>query len=155
MSIAPTLARYLDQTVAYDVVLHEPTLSAMRTAAACHIPGDCIAKAVVLRSDGGYLLAVLPASHRLNLPELRAQFGNQIDMASESEIDGLFQDCAHGAVPPVGECYGLDVVVDESIDCQPEIYFEGGDHMTLVHMTQSQFAQLNTNARHDRLSERG
>ena len=48
---------------------------------------------------------------------------------------GSFTDCAHGAVPAIGECYGLDVIVDETIDKQPEIYFEGGDHTTLVRMT--------------------
>src|SRR5438132_11679671 len=71
--IAPTLAKYLDQNVTYNVVLHEPTASSMRTAEACHISGDCLAKAVVLRHDGSFLLAVLPASHRIDLPELRAE----------------------------------------------------------------------------------
>jgi Ala-tRNA(Pro) deacylase len=153
MPIAPTLMRYLDQNATYDIVLHEPTVSSMRTAQACHIPGDCLAKGVVLRRDGGsYLLAVLPASHHISLPELRMELGEDVDMASESNIDGIFFDCAHGAVPPVGECYGLDVVVDEALDRQPDIYFEGGDHMTLVHMSQSQFARLTANARHQRFS---
>jgi Ala-tRNA(Pro) deacylase len=124
----------------------------MRTAEACHISGDCLAKAVVLRRDGSHLLAVLPASHRINLPELRMGLGEDVDMASESDIDGLFYDCARGAVPPIGECYGLDVIVDETIDSQPEIYFEGGDHATLVHMSQSAFARLTTKARHERFS---
>jgi hypothetical protein len=55
MAIAPTFQRYLDQHVTYDVIAHEPTMSSMRTAQACHIPGDCLAKAVVLRDDGGYM----------------------------------------------------------------------------------------------------
>jgi len=152
MPIAPTLARYLDRFVAYDVVQHESTPSSMRTAEACHISGDCLAKGVVLRRDGGYLLAVLPASHRIRLSELRRQLGNVVDLAGESEIDQLFWDCAHGAVPPVGECYGLDVVVDESVDHLPEIYLEGGDHRTLIHMEQAQFAQLTADACHGRFS---
>ncbi len=152
MSLAPTLARYLDQTITYDTLFHEPTMSSTRTAEACHIPGDCLAKAVLLRHNGDYLLAVLPASHRIDLLELREAIGEDVNMAGESEIDALFEDCVHGAVPPVGDCYGLDMLVDESIDRQPEIYFEGGDHVTLVHLTQSQFAQLTAYARHDRFS---
>jgi Ala-tRNA(Pro) deacylase len=35
----------------------------MRTAEASHVSGERLAKAVVLRRDGGYMLAVLPASH--------------------------------------------------------------------------------------------
>ena len=63
MAIALTFQRYLDQHVTYDVIAHEPTMSSMRTAQACHIPGDCLAKGVVLRDATGYMLAVLPASH--------------------------------------------------------------------------------------------
>jgi Ala-tRNA(Pro) deacylase len=60
----------------------------------------------------------------------------------------MFPDCARGAIPPVGACYGLDVIVDASIDRQPELYFEGGDHATLVHMSQADFGRLNRDARH-------
>ena len=37
-------------------------------------------------------------------------------------------------MPPVGECYGLDVIVDDSIDTRREIYMEGGDHATLIRL---------------------
>jgi len=69
-------------------------------------------------------------------------------LASEGEIEGLFEDCARGAVPAVGECYGLDTVIDDSLDEQPDVYFEGGDHATLVHMSHAQFANLTAAARH-------
>jgi Ala-tRNA(Pro) deacylase len=39
------------------------------------------------------------------------------------------------------------VVVDDSIEEQPEVYFEGGDHATLVHMSHAQFAGLTATAR--------
>ena len=44
-----------------------------------------------------------------------------------------FGDCVPGAVPAIGTCHLLDLIVDESIDKQPEIYIEGGDHATLIH----------------------
>ena len=110
MAIAATFQRYLDQHVMYDVIAHGPTMSAMRTAEACHIPGDCLAKGVVLRDDSGYMLAVLPATHHIRLRDLRLQFGNDVDLAGEGEIDKLFHDCAHGAILPIGECCGLDTI---------------------------------------------
>ncbi|MGA7488262.1 MAG: YbaK/EbsC family protein [Xanthobacteraceae bacterium] len=152
MSIAPTLQRHLDRNVTYDVIMHDATMSSTRTAQACHVSGDCLAKAIVLRHDGGYLLAVLPASHHIRLPDLKRQIGDDVDLADEGEITPLFPDCAFGAVPPVGECYGLDVIVDDSIRERPEIYLEGGDHMTLVHMNRTQFARLMAEARHGRFS---
>src|ERR1700730_14234815 len=78
MAIALTLQKYLDQNVTYEVIPHDPTLSSMRTAEACHISGDGLAKGIVLRRDEGYMLAVLPASHHIRLSELRGQIGNDV-----------------------------------------------------------------------------
>jgi Ala-tRNA(Pro) deacylase len=152
MTIAPTLQRYLDRMISYDVVTHTATQSSMRTAEASHISGDCLAKGIVLRRNGSYMLAVLPASHHIRLSDLRAQIGNDVDLAAEREIDELFQDCARGAIPAVGECYELDTIVDNSICDQPEVYMEAGDHMTLVHMKQAAFARLTADAWHGRFS---
>jgi Ala-tRNA(Pro) deacylase len=148
MTVAPTLQKYLDQTVTYRLIPHDPTMSSMRTAEACRVPGDRLAKGVVLRRDGGYVLAVLPASHHIDLSALRSHLGEEVDLASENEIAQLFSDCAPGAVPPVGECYGLDVIVDDSLGAQREIYMEGGDHATLIQLGGGQFARLNAGARH-------
>jgi len=149
VSIAPILQRYLaSRHIDYDLIAHELTLSSAGTAGACHIPADRLAKGVVLRTGDGYVLAVLPACHRLCRGHLRARFGRDCALATEHELGQLFPDCVHGAVPPVGECYGLDVILDDSVREQPEIYFEGGDHATLVHMTQPQFARLTGNAPH-------
>ena len=57
MALAPTLQKHLDQNVTYEVITHDPTMSSTRTAQACHVSGDCLAKAIVLRRDGGYILA--------------------------------------------------------------------------------------------------
>lgn len=149
MPIAQTLQRYLaDKHADYQLVAHEPTNSSMRTAQACHIPGDRLAKGVLLRDDTGYALAVLPASHHIRLAELQKQFGDDVVLASEREIVDLFEDCVRGAIPALGECYGLDLLVDDSIEEQPEIYFEGGDHVTLIRMSHAQFAKLTAQARH-------
>jgi Ala-tRNA(Pro) deacylase len=155
MSIAPTLQQYLAaRNVQYDVITHEPTLSSTRTAEASRISGDRLAKGIVLRRNGRYLLAVLPASHHIRLSDLRSQLGDNVEIAEETEVDRLFPDCTHGAVPPVGQCYGLPLIVDDSIEALPEIYLEAGDHETLIHMDHAQFAHLMTDARHGRFSSK-
>ena len=114
MAIAPSFQKYLAaKNLVYDVVAHEPTMSSMRTAEACRISGDRVAKAVVLRDEYGYVLAILPASHHIRLDDLRTQLGLDVDLAAEYEIEELFDDCVPGAISPVGECYGLETVVDE------------------------------------------
>ena len=45
-------------------------------------------------------------------------------------------------------------MIDDSIEEQPEIYIEAGDHATLVHMSQAQFADLTSTARHGSFSTR-
>jgi Ala-tRNA(Pro) deacylase len=153
MSIAPTLHQYLTaRHIEYDVIPHEPTLSSSRTAEACRISGDRLAKGIVLLRDGGYVLAVLPASHHIRLSDLRGELGDNVKLAEEAEVRRLFPDCAHGAVPPVGACYGLSLIIDDSIDALPDIYMEAGDHETLLHLDHSQFANLTAEARHGRFS---
>jgi Ala-tRNA(Pro) deacylase len=153
MSIAPTLQKYLAaENIQYKEIQHEPSMSSARTAEACHISGDRLAKGIVLRRDGEYVLAVVPASHHLRLSDLRTTLGDSVQMANEGEIHQLFRDCARGAVPAIGKCYGLDIIVDDSIETQPEIYMEAGDHETLLHLTHAQFARLTANAPHGRFS---
>ena len=155
MTIAPTLQKYMDeQGIRYDLVPHEPTLWARGSAHAGHIPSDRLAKAVVLGDGGRYTLAVLPASHHLQLSDLRMALGQEVHLASEPEAADVFRDCALGAAPAVGACYGLDVIIDSSIDQQPELYFEGGDHATLVHVSGAEFARLNPQAQHGSFSVR-
>ena len=147
MAIAPTLERYLaSKHIDYDLIKHQPTISSTRTAEACRISGDLLAKPVVLRDGSGYILAILPASHHIRLADLTLRLGFDVDLATEHEIEQLFDDCAPGAVPPAGECYGLDVIVDDSIERQPEVYLEGGDHATLIHLSRAQFARFTSNA---------
>jgi Ala-tRNA(Pro) deacylase len=153
MAIALTLQQYLTQHgIQYDLLQHPPTLSSTRTAEASHVPGDRLAKAVLLHEETGYILAVLPASRHLRLDALAARLNHQVELATEQEIGELFGDCARGALPPIGAAYGVDIIVDESIAEQPDIYFEGGDHATLVHMTGAQFAQVNSGTLHGQFS---
>ena len=56
-------------------------------------------------------------------------------MAGEEQIETLFTDCEPDAVPALGAAYGLDILVDESLAQQPEIYLECGDHDSLVHIS--------------------
>lgn len=153
MTIAATLQRHFDdQNVTYQVVTHPATGSSTETAQASHISGNRIAKAVVLSDDGGYLLAVVPASHHLRLEWVEQVVGRTLTMASEQDAGRLFPDCDVGAIPPVGQAYGQDVVLDESLAGLDEVYFEGGDHRSLVKVTGDAFTRLMGSARRGTIS---
>jgi Ala-tRNA(Pro) deacylase len=156
MSIAPTLQSYLaNKRIDYELVEHQATDSSVRTATESRISADRLAKGVVLRTSDGYIVAVLPASCRLRHRDLRGALGRECTLASEHELDQLFPDCAHGAVPPLGESYGLDVLVDDRLAEQPDVYLESGDHATLVHVSQAEFGKLMANARQICFGDRG
>jgi Ala-tRNA(Pro) deacylase len=72
--------------------------------------------------------------------------------ANEEQIETLFLDCEAGAVPALGAAYGLKVMVDDSLVNQPEIYLEGGDHSSLVHISGAVFRELLADARHARFT---
>ena len=149
MTIAVTLEQYLGRNgIAYDVLPHALTTSSLRTVEASHVPADALAKTVVLKGDQVYLLAVLPASQQLEWKALGACFSNNLALATEEEIAWLFSDCKLGAVPPIGEAYGVETMVDDSIAEQADIYFEGGDHATLVHLAGPAFCKLMAHAKH-------
>ena len=95
--------------------------------------------------------AVLPSDRRVELSDLRSELGRRPRLASEEEIKSLFGDCDVGAVPPAG--YGITTIVDDAIDQQPDVYFEAGDHASLVHMNHDQFSRLMRGARHGQFSE--
>lgn len=152
MTIAPTLRQYLNAIEAdHEVIEHAPTRSAIQNAL-CHIPPDRIAKAVLLDTPNDYLLAVLPSDRGVDLADLRSELGAKPRLADEEEIASIFDDCAVGAVPPIGFGYGIATIVDDSLAAQPDVYFEGGDHASLVHMDKSEFARLTRPARRGRFS---
>ena len=154
MTIAPRLRQLLDQQHArYHVTEHAPTSSSMQTAQASHVPARQIAKAVLLETRDDYLLAVLPSDRRIQLAELRDELGEKPRLVEEHELARIFDDCAEGAVPPIGDGYGVTMIVDDSLRNEPDIYFEGGDHGSLVHVDQAEFARLTRQARHGQFSE--
>ncbi|QDU59627.1 Proline--tRNA ligase [Planctomycetes bacterium Pan216] len=133
----------IEQGVDYEVVAHRPTFSAQEMADALHQPGDKIAKTVLLRVDGVYVVAILRATHYVDLEEVRiAMAARDVHLATEAEFHKLFPDCEFGAVPPFGSLYGLHTLVDEALAFDKDLYFEGNRHDEAIHMYYADFARL-------------
>ena len=143
MAIAQRLQWYLDQAgLDYEVLHHPRSACSMETARQAAIPPGRLAKPVVLEDERGYLLAVVPASCRINLLELETWLHRHLELVTERNLGDLFPDCATGAVPPVGAPYQLPVVYDEVLEALPDVYFEAGDHEDVVHMNAYDFCAL-------------
>ena len=145
MKIASKLEDYLRQReIDYEVVTHPHSEFSMETAEKAHVPGDALAKGVLVRDDDGYLLVVLPADFHIELESLRRLLGQEVSMVDEPDLAEVFSDCELGAVPPVGMAYGIKTLWDpeSSLGKLDEVYFEAGDHQTLVRVSGMQFHEL-------------
>ena len=99
--------------VSFQRLHHRPAYTANHVAEALHVPGQEMAKTVLVRAGRGYALAVLPATHRVDLDRLRQELGEErVGLATEGEMERLFPDCERGAVPPFGSLYHLPTLVD-------------------------------------------
>ncbi len=153
MAIAITVKEYLDnQGVDYELIEHPYAVSSMRTADEAHVSGEKVAKAVVLHDKEGYLMAVVPATHKVQLGRLSQHCNRYLALADENDLPSLFDDCSMGAIPAVGEAYGMEVVMDDCLAEREDIYFEAGDHTDLVHVSGSDFMTLLGNAEHCQFS---
>src|SRR6516225_1596695 len=108
---------------------HRRTYTANRMAQVLHVKGREVAKTVLVRTGHGHALAVLPATHHIDLEQLGEDLGEErVELASEEEMDRLFPDCERGAVPPFGSLYQLPTVVDETLSKDEQIVFEAQNH---------------------------
>lgn len=153
MGVAMTVQEYLEsRAILFEVIEHSHTDSAMRAAQAAHIPGDQMAKPVLLGDDSSYLLAVVPATHRLDLDRLNQLTARSLVIMNEDEMEVAFSDCDRGALPAIGEPYGIDTVVDTALLKAEDVYFEFGDHEHLIHLKGDEFRKLTEDVRHAQVS---
>ena len=153
MAIAETLKTWIeDQSIEYRMGSHPISFSSRETATAAHIREDHIAKAVILKDKQGYLMAVIPADQWIKLHAIQQDLNRPLELASEDEIDELFKDCQPGAIPPLGQAYGMETVLDESLTSLANVYLEAGDHEHLLHISGDHFRKIMSGVRHGHFS---
>ena len=128
----------------------------METAEQAHVSGDALAKGVVVKSaEGEYLLLVLPADYQVRIDAMEKLLGRRLSLADETELAELFPDCEAGAVPPLGEAYGLKTIwdPDTGLGKLDKVFFEAGDHENLVQVSGRRFHELLAHAERGHFGE--
>lgn len=134
---------YLDsEGVPYEVLHHPAAYTALEIAGAQHVQGKEMVKSVIVRTNDGYMMCVLPAIHLIDFQKLSSVTGNDIELASEDEVAYLFPECEVGAEPPFGNWHGLPVVADEILNEDHQIVFNGGTHTDAIRMKFSDYKKL-------------
>ena len=144
MAITPSVQEFLRRSNSpYSVFHHMPAYSAQTEAAVSHVPGRDWAKSVVCFADGEPIQAVVPADREVDLEQLaELAHAGVVRLADESELDWLFPECEHGAMPPFGPLYKQRIYVDASLAEEDNIVFNGGTHTDAIVMRFEDFARI-------------
>ena len=138
------LKEFLDSNnIKYMVCIHSTAYTAQEIAATAHIPGKDLAKTVMVKMDGKMAMAILTASHRVNL-DLLKKLGKAktAELATEDEFNIYFPDCEVGAMPPFGNLYDMEVYTDEILTEDKEIAFNAGSHRELIKLSFEDFKKI-------------
>ena len=138
------LKNYLDNNkIKYVIISHSPEYTALEVAASAHIPGQELAKTVIVKIDERMTMIVLPSRYKIDFNLLNKLTGaKDVKLATEEEFSDKFPDCEVGAMPPFGNLYNMEVYVAETLTKDNEIAFAAGSHSELVKMAYKDFANL-------------
>jgi Ala-tRNA(Pro) deacylase len=129
--------------IKYMTISHSAAYTAQEIAAVASVPGKELAKTVIVRIDGRYAMAVLPASCKVDFELFREQLGaSKVELAGEHEFSGMFPECEIGAMPPFGSLYGVEIYMCERLRDDREIAFNAGTHTELIKMQLEDFERL-------------
>ncbi|NOX43272.1 MAG: YbaK/EbsC family protein [Gammaproteobacteria bacterium] len=149
MSIAVTVKYFLSLLeVKYQVLIHPRVGTPLQTALSANIEPKQLAYAILLKDREKFLIAILPASNILDIQDMNNQLHRKFIPATLSEEKHVFKDCTLGMVPPLGEAYGIDAIVDKSLDNLPTIYMPTGNNSTLICLSNDDFQLAQVNAMH-------
>ena len=116
--------------VSHDVVEHRPTFSAAAEARASGAEPREAAKTLALHDRDGYRMAVIPASHRLDLHRTRELLGasSHLRLATEAELERDSPMFDVGAMPPLGPMMPMPEIIDVHLLYHDSVLCAGGDH---------------------------
>lgn len=145
MAISNKLQLYLKQhDVSYQLISHPHSACSMESAEKAHVPGDALAKGILVKEEGEYLLVVVPSDYYVELDSLHKLLGKEVEMAHEADLIDLLPDCELGAIPATGHVFGIKTLWDPNttLGKEEQVYFEAGDHQHLVQVSGKQFHEL-------------
>lgn len=139
-----TLKNFLDDNkVKYVTIRHSVAYTAQQIAESAHIPGDEMAKTVIVKLDGRLVMAVLRGTDKVDIDLLRGAAGaKDAELAGEVQFQGKFPGVEVGAMPPFGNLYDMPVYVEEGLTRDERIAFNAGSHSELIQLDYADFERL-------------
>lgn len=144
MVVARRIKEYLEQNrVEYRTLVHPTVYTAQEVAATTHISGKELAKVVMVKVDDKMIMAVLPATHKIDFAQLKEVLGaKKVELATEEEFKEMFPDCEIGAQPPFGNLYNVEVIAAKPLWENEEITFNAGTHTDVITISFADWERL-------------
>lgn len=121
--------------VDFELRRHDPVMTAQEVAAVEHVSGREVAKVVMVGTDRGLAMAVLPANERCDIRRVAEAVGaRDAWLAHEEEFSTAFPDCEPGAMPAFGHLWGIPTVVDSDLAQREWILTQAGTHRDAVRL---------------------
>lgn len=124
----------------YEHHRHAVAMSAQELAAAEHVTGYRVAKAVVVKLDGKLALAVVAATDRVALGTLEEATASTAELVPEAEFAGSFRPCEPGSEPPLA-LFGLPIFVDEKLLHEKRLLMPAGTHEDAIALDTHEWIQ--------------
>jgi Ala-tRNA(Pro) deacylase len=89
--------------IPYEVIHHDPSSTSLAEARALGVDADVVLKAIVIDTQGRRVVAVIPASQRLDMHLVREALDDpDAHLATENELQSDFPSIELGGAPVLG-----------------------------------------------------
>jgi len=129
--------------LSYDLHEHPLAFTALETARVEGLDPHAFAKTLAVGTpDGTRVLIVLEASHRLDLVKAARVLGSgQARLLAEVELLDLAPACDIGALPAVGDLFGVSLYADLALQEVERLTFHAGSHRHAVRIDRPSWAR--------------
>jgi len=150
MPVLKSLLNFLDKSkIKYEVVEHKTVYTAMDKARTLHVDPKSVVKTAVVKLDGHYAIALIPANKLLDKNKLKAVVNKyrkktgqkaikKVDFATEAWMKKNLSGQV-GATPPFGLLWKISTFVDASLLRQAKLFVNAGHYNFSLKMSRAGF----------------
>lgn len=129
--------------IQYELLEHEPVHTSEEAARVRGMSEETGAKSLLLRTDRGFILAVIQGNQRLDIKKLMQHIGTSKKprFARPEEVEEQM-GCQVGACYPLGNLVGLRTIIDKRMQQQPVMSFNPGVHEATIKLAMNDYERV-------------
>lgn len=121
--------------IEFETAPHARATSSIDEARTLGVSAGEVAKVVVLDTAKGHMLAVVPASTRVDVHRVREILDDpHVRLATEEEIQRDYPNYELGALPPLGSLLATPMIIDDELTSHATVVFADGIQTESVKM---------------------